>query len=357
MQATVKGIERRYGGAIGRGKGGAVGGQDQIAVWPDDRAGREVVGEPVEIPTRELERDVRRIVIQLHVLAVGSGWIGHDLVNHELPDGRGQCAVIHDRDIGRVIGERLIVNIHAQGGEVVCARQQCQNCDPIGDGGPGYGVSNAVEPDRAHIDGRNAADQRDIIAYHHGIDREPGGIFSRDLRGDAVVRRGHPGFHRGWIFGVDAVGEERIVFGINQWPAIREIQRTINEFLQRPPIHSPERRLDKKVRGIGVSAVDQKQVGARRPGAVIEADIEIEHQQRILRAIRAQIAVEILCRGCPVRIAVCRGVVGGEDPHPIFHIREALHRGDIVGCAERTGRVYQRIDDVEVTGRIGSAPA
>ena len=86
-----------------------------------------------------------------------------------------------------------------------------------------------------------------LVALHRG-----------QLRGDAALRLGEPGsMARGGIFDTQAIGGERIVFGHEQRPAVGDIERPVDQFLQRPPVHAQENRRVVDVRHIGVLRVER----------------------------------------------------------------------------------------------------
>ncbi len=113
---------------------------------------------------------------------------------------------------------------------------------PVGQARPGQGIGDAVDPDGVHIDRSAAGDIRDVIAEGDAwIDGEVGGVDGGQLRGDAGLRLGKPRFDvRGGVFDTEAVGDEGIVFGHEQGPAVGEVERPVDQFLQRAPIHAQE---------------------------------------------------------------------------------------------------------------------
>ena len=88
---------------------------------------------------------------------------------------------------------------------------------------------------------------------------------------------------------------------------------------------------------------------------MVQTNIEVEHQQRILRALGADIAIKVLFRGDPKGVAIGRGVIGGKHAHPVFHVGQVFHAGHVVRRAIGIGGVHQRIGRGEIIGRIGRA--
>ena len=90
---------------------------------------------------------------------------------------------------------------------------------------------------------------------------------------------------------------------------------------------------------------------ARSPGAAVtQYDVEIEHQERVPGALGPHVTIQILGILAAEGVPVAGSVVGGEDPHPVFHVSEILHAGDVVSRAVRIRRIHQREYVREIVG-------
>ena len=79
------------------------------------------------------------------------------------------------------------------------------------------------------------------------------------LGGDAVPGLRKPGFDGGvGVLHTQAIRHEGVVLGIQQRPALGDVQRPIDQLLQGAPIHPPERGLVVDVRCVRVLAVDRE---------------------------------------------------------------------------------------------------
>ena len=85
LQGPRKGIERREIASVGGGVSRRVGRQDQETMGSDSRAGREGVGEAVELPSGQVEGDSCSICCRVRrIRPLATCGLIHDLVNHNL---------------------------------------------------------------------------------------------------------------------------------------------------------------------------------------------------------------------------------------------------------------------------------
>ncbi len=359
LERAVEGVKDRHGRAIRHGKRSGIGGQREITVRRNRGTRRKGVGQTVELPAGQIERVGAGVVVQLDKLGSGHDRVEHDLIDDNLSNGGRVAAVVSRVHIPAGTRHRLAVNVHAHHAERVVAGLQRHRDAPTRDARPGDRIFHAVDPDGFDVHRRRAGHgSHTLIDGDRRVDGEAARVLPRELRGDAVMRLGEPGFDgRIRVFGGHAVGGEGVELGIKQRTTVGDVERTVHQFLQRPPIHAPEGWFVVNGAHVWIRAVDGEKILAGAPrAAVSDDDVEIKHHQRVLRALGADVAVQVLRVVGAEGVPVARRVIGGKHAHPILHVGLIFHVGDIVGCAGRTGGVHERKDPAVIARRTRRAP-
>src|SRR5262249_19255455 len=102
----------------------------------------------------------------------------------------------------------------------------------------------------------------------------------------------------------------------------------IDEFAQSAPIHSAESGIVVNVRDALVRAIEAEEILSWSPRTVTKDDVQIEHQQAVFGALRADVAEEVLRVLRAEGVPGASSVVGGEHAHPVLHVGDVLQVGD-----------------------------
>ena len=198
-----------------------------------------------------------------------------------------------------------------------------------------------------------------IIRHGHAGIHRPGAVQGGALAVDAALRLGKPCVDcRSRIFHAQSVRAKGVELGGDQRPAVGQVEGTRHQFGLGAPEHAAELRRIKHVDQRGVAAVHRGEVLAGTPGTVANDDVVIPHHQGTLGPAGAEIGVQILRILTTKAVPIAGRMVGGEHPHPVLHVNQALHVGNVVGIIERQVGV-RRVNHGKhvgvVVGRVGGA--
>ena len=270
-------VEHGHGCAEGRGEGGAVGGEDEVAVGEDGGVGGKGVAEALEAVAVEVEGDGGVAVEQLDEGGAGHGGVVVDLVEYDPVAGDGDGpGVGGDHGVGGAGG--VAGGVEGGKDEVVGGLGEGDLDGEGREAGPVDGVAHAIDGDVGDKEGGVAGQGGDglgggeVIAAVGG-DGEGGvgcGVeLAEDVGASAVhvVRDGGEGREA-----ADVVLLVQEAVALDDGDVVGGEQRAVGGAVQGAPQHAAERGVVVEA-GVGDGVLAARESGV---GAVAEAKDEVD---------------------------------------------------------------------------------